>query len=1078
MSQWVLHLLGSPRLEREGIPVAIQRRKVMALLIYLAVTGKSHPRDSLAAFFWPEHDQIHARAALRRTLSELQKLLGDKVLLVEQDSIGLEHNADFWLDINEFHSNLTAYRAHGHHPDDPCSDCLTALTEAVSLYKDDFLAGFTLSDSPDFDEWQILEAEILHRELIGALSRLVMGYTADGEIGAAIGAAHRWLTLDPVDERAHRHLMQLYTWNSQRSEALRQYQECVRTLQQELGVPPLDETTRLYEHIRAQKDLHPPEGTSGTLSAIPPQLAAPQHKPHRLPVQLTSFVGRAAELVAVREEITRPEVHLLTLTGPGGVGKTRLSLEVAASLIDQFEDGVFFVALAAIRDPALVGPTIAHTLGVRESQGKSSIESLTEYIRDRQLLLVLDNFEHLTKAAPLVTELLSAASHTKVLVTSRVLLHVYGEHLHPVLPLKLPRPGRVAEPESMVQPEAVQLFIERARAVKPDFALTRENYRTLAALCSRLDGLPLAIELAAARVRQISPQAMLSQWAKESGGSPLQTLTGGPRDLPARHKTLRNAIAWSYNLLDAREQAVFRRAGVFKGGWTQEAAEKIIGEPRIGNDYPARVSSPDSPVVDLLESLVDTNLFQQAEVGNEIRFSMLETIREYTLERLVECRELDALRHRHAEFFLALAEMAKMHLSGPQQVVWMNRLEQEYGNLRAALKWSVDCQNAEIALRLGSALGKFWYTYDPLYWSEGRNWLEQALNLKQPEAVPFVVRANALNEAGVLAWAQIDYRHASLCFEECLALRKILGEKAGIASALGNLGLVTREQQDLARSRAYQEECLAIQRELGDKKGIATALSNLALVAADEGEYEYAISLYEESLVLNRELQNMAGLTLTLHNLGGLLVENRGDYSIALSMLMESLKLSRELGRNFFLIPHTLNHLGNLYLNRADFKQARDYFDESLNLSRESDNKYGIGHALHGLGRLDHLQGECEQAQEFYKKSVTALHEINAKVVIIWNLIALADLACGHGQFLRAATLLGASEKLRQITSTSLPLIRRDEYERAIANVRGQLDEAQFNEFWARGREMSVDQTVAYAIGESGEHLDSNDPAG
>ena len=1069
MARWVLHLLGSPRLERDGTLVEIQRRKVMALLIYLAVTGKSHSRDSLAVLFWPENDQTSARAALRRTLSELQKILQEKLLLIEQDSIGWGHTSVLWLDINEFHSDLAAYRTHGHHPDDPCPNCLTALTEAVSLYKDDFLAGFSLSDSFEFDEWQILQAEILHRELISALSRLVLGYTADGEIGPAIGAARRWLALDPLDEAAHRHLMQLYTWSSQRSQALRQYQECVRILERELGVPPLEETTRLYEHIRTQKDIRPPGGVGSPFPTLPSKLATPRRKPNNLPVQLTSFVGRMAELAAVREEISRPEVHLLTLTGPGGVGKTRLSLEVATLLLDQFEDGAFFVALAPIRDVVLVGATIAHALGVRESQSKSPEETLKDYLRDRHMLLVLDNFEHLTKAAPLVTELLTAAARLKVLVTSRTLLHVYGEHLHPVLPMKLPSPGRVAQPENMAQPEAVQLFVDRARVVKADFTLTRENFRTLIEICARLDGLPLAIELAAARVRQISPQAMMGQWVKESGGSPLQTLTGGPRDLPARHKTLRNAIAWSYNLLEASEQAVFRRAGLFEGGWTPEAAAQIIGEPLYDSHNPTLVSPSDPTMVFRFESLVDANLIMQSEVCGEIRFSMLETIREYALERLVECGEVDALRRRHGEFFLALAEMAKPKMLGSQQGIWVNRLEQEYENLRAALKWAIECQETEIALRLGSALGKFWYIYDPMYWSEGRKWLEQALNLRQFEAVPLVVRANALNEAGVLAWAQIDYEHAILCFNECLALRKMSGEKADIASALGNLGLVAREQHDLVRARAYQEECLAVKRDLGDKQGIATALSNLGLVAADQGDNEYAISLYEESLVLNREMQNMTGLTQTLHNLGGLLVENHRDCTKALSLLKESLKLSQELGRHFFLIPYTLYHSGNLSLIREDYEQAKFFFDEGLNLSRESDNKFGIGYALHGLGRLAHLQGGYEKAQEYYKKSISVLQEINGIVVILWSLFSLADIACIHGRPNRATTLLGASEKLCEITSTHLPLIRREEYERAIANARAQLDEAKFNEAWAKGREMSVDETIAYALDASAE---------
>ena len=590
MPQWVLHLLGPLRLERDGSRVEIHRRKVMALLIYLAVTGRRHPRDSLAALFWPEYDQVSARAAFRRALSELQKTLGVKRILVEQDSIQLEPNADFYLDINEFRRRLDAYRAHGHHPSDPCPDCLAALTEAALLYKDDFLTGFSLRDSQEFDEWQILQTEILHRELIGALSRLVLAHAANGEIDAAINYAHRWLALDPVDEVAHRHLMQLYSWSGKRSEALRQYQECVHILERELGVSPQKETTALYEHIRTQNDLHPPGG-----SALHPEeaislsrVANLPRKPNNLPVQLTSFVGRAAELAGVREEISRPEVHLLTLTGPGGVGKTRLSIEVAAQLLEQFEDGAFFVSLAPLRDPALVSPTIAHVLGIHESKNTPLLETLKEHVRDRQLLLVLDNFEHLTRAAPLVTELLTAAPRMKVLVTSRTLLHVYGEHLHPVLPMALPNqvfwgakrgPARKAPHESITQSEAVQLFTERARAVKGDFTLTEKTFRAVSEICVRLDGLPLAIELAAARVQQISPQAILDQWAEDGGQTPLQTLTHGPRDLPARHQTLRNAIAWSYNLLEATEQKVFQRAGVFIGGWTLEAAEKVIVDP-------------------------------------------------------------------------------------------------------------------------------------------------------------------------------------------------------------------------------------------------------------------------------------------------------------------------------------------------------------------------------------------------------------------------------------------------------------------------------------------------------------------
>jgi predicted ATPase/DNA-binding SARP family transcriptional activator len=1061
MPQLVLYLFGTPRLERDGTRLEIHRRKVMALLIYLAVTGKSHLRDSLATMFWPDHDQGSARAALRRTLSELQKTLGEKLIRVEQDSLRLERTTDLWSDIDEFRSRLEAYRIHGHHPEDPCPDCLLAMTEALSLYQGDFLTGFTLRGNAEFDEWQILQTEILRRESIDALRWLVMGRTANGELSLAIDFARRWLVLDPIDEAAHRFLMQLYAWNGQRSEALHQYQECVCILKQELGVQPLDETAALYEHIRSQKNLPTP-----VLSSPPQKSISKPDTPNNLPVQLTSFIGRLADLEGVKEELSRPYVHLLTLTGPAGVGKTRLCLEVAAQLLDQYEDGVFFVNLAPIFDPALVGQTIAHVLGVRESGSKPLVESLKENLREKHLLLVLDNFEHLTKAAPLVTELLTAAPGVKVLVTSRTLLHIYGERLHPILPLPLPKSNRGAQLESVTQSDAVQLFAERARAVRSTFELAKENIQTIVEICTRLDGLPLAIELAAARVGRISPQAMLGEWKDVSGKSSLQILTDGPRDLPDRHKTMRNAIAWSYNLLDANEQAAFRQAGVFVGGWTLDAAEKVIGESLFVSDYPKLTSSSGSPFARMLDSFVDTNLIKQSEVGTEIRFFMLETIREYALERLVECGEVDAVRCRHTDFFLALAEAARPHLFGSQQVFWVNRLEQEYDNLRAALIWAVDSRKVEIALRLGSALGKFWYIYGPNYWSEGRKWLEQALNLIQFDPLPLDVRANALNEAGVLAWVQIDYEHAILRFEECLALRKRLGDKTGIGSALGNLGLVAREQLNLVRARAYQEKCLALKRELGDRQGIATALSNLALVAADQGDIEYSISLYEESLIMNRELQNKTGLTLALHNLGGLLVENRGDIKRSLILLEESLELSQELGERFFLIPLTLHHLGNLSLNQGDYEHVRSFFEQSLNLSRETDNKYGIGLALLDLGRLAHLEDEYVTAQEFYKQSIAVLYGIKGMVGTIWNLVSLADLACINRQPIRAATLLGASEKFCEITSSHLPQVRHEEYEHAISKARTQIDEAQFIQAWAKGREMSLDQAVEYALDE------------
>ena len=1065
MPQWALHLLGSPRLERDGSRVEIHRRKVMALLIYLAVTGRSHSRDSLAALLWPEYDQVRSRAAFRHALSELQKTLGKKRILVAQDSICLEQDADFRLDIIEFHNYLAAYRAHGHHPNDPCPDCLEALTQAVLLYKDGFLTGFTLRDSLEFDEWQILQAETLHRELIGALKRLVLGFTANGEIDTAITYTHRWLALDPLDEVAYRQLMQLYTWSGKRNEALRQYQNCVRILKRELGVAPQEETTALYDHIRTSTDFHPSEGITPVLPAKSPRLTAPQRKPNNLPVQLTSFIGRTAELHAVMQEISRPDVHLLTLIGPGGVGKTRLSIEVAAQLLDLFEDGTFFVNLAPLRDPALVAATIARVLGVPESKNIPLLESLKKFVYDRNLLLVLDNFEHLINAAPLVTELLNASPHLKVLVTSRTLLHVYGEHLHPVRPLILPSQAGETQLESIAQSEAVQLFIERTRAMRANFTLTSDNFRSVSEICARLDGLPLAIELAAARVRAISPQVMLSQWAEAGGQTRLQTLADGQRDQPARHQTLRNAIAWSYQLLDEAEKKVFRRAGVLVGDWTLEAAENVIGPSMLDRDTERMPFSQSPPFARNLNSLVDNHLLESFELDGEMRFSMLETIREYALEQLTACEELESLCESHARYYLAFTEHARQYLFGPQQALWVNRLALEYDNLRAALKWAVDNQKAEIALRFGGALGKFWYFYDPIYWSEGRQWLERALNIPASEAIPLAVQAKALNEAGVLAWAQVDYGQAIHYFEECLTINKKLGDKAGIGSTLGNLGMVAREQLDLSRARTYQEECLALKRELGDKQGIATALSNLGLVVADQGDWAYATTLSQESISLNRELQNKSGLTLTLHNYGGLLAENLGDFNQAKTLLEESLALSRELGKNFFLIPYTLIHLGSLALYQNEYEQARGYFEQGLSLSQESNNKEGVGYALHKLGSLSYLEGDDRKANEFFVNSLQVLREVDSWMGMIWNYISMAGLACRCRQPVRAVTLLGASENLCAMTSITLLSAKFEEYQRNLKAARSQLDEADFNRIRAEGRAMSLDQILAYVAG-------------
>ena len=604
------------------------------------------------------------------------------------------------------------------------------------------------------------------------------------------------------------------------------------------------------------KDLHRPEHVFQLvvpdLPADFPPLKTLDNHPNNLPIQATPFIGRERELEVVRQRLLRPEVRLLTLTGTGGAGKTRLALQSAADLLDEFPAGVFFIPLAPIGEATLVVSAIASALGVREGAGKPLMNALKDYLHQKQLLLVLDNFEQVASAAPLVSELWAAAPRLKMLVTSREMLRLYGEHNYPVPPLALPDPKHLPALERLRQYEAVQLFIERAQAAKAGFAITNENAPAVAEICARLAGLPLAIELAAARVRLLSPPAILARLS-------LKLLTGGARDLPARQQTMRAAIGWSYDLLVAAEQTLFRRLAVFVGGCTLEAVEAVCNAE---NDLPM-------DILDGLGSLADKSLVEHDEFGNEPRFRMLETLREYALERLEESGEAEALRRRHAQCHLTLAEKADSELRGPRAAARLDWFEMEHDNLRAALAWSLGQATADADIEMGMTLttlmAGFWNIRGHL--SEGREWLAKALALKPKKSAS---RALVLIWAGYLAYSQGDYASARALYEESLAIERELGDKAGIATSLNNLGLVAKAQGDYASARALHEESLAIWRELGNKAGIAMSLNNLGNVAYAQGDYTSARALHEESLGIKRELGDKAGIAKSLYNLGEL----------------------------------------------------------------------------------------------------------------------------------------------------------------------------------------------------------------
>jgi predicted ATPase/class 3 adenylate cyclase/Tfp pilus assembly protein PilF len=867
---------------------------------------------------------------------------------------------------------------------------------------------------------------------------------------------------------------------------------------------------------RRLKDLFRPEHVyqvlaDGLPSDFPP-LNTLDARPNNLPAQPNSLVGREKEVRQVASLFRSKEVRLLTLTGTGGTGKTRLSLQVAADMVDEFDDGAMFVDLSPLMESALVVPTIARTLGVQEQGSKPILDTLKGYLKERQMLLVIDNFEQVVDTAPQVAQLLSSCPKVKVLVTSRVPLRVQGEHEYAVPTLSLPDVRKLPLLEQLTQYEAVKLFIERAMAVKANLQVTNDNAAAVAEICVRLDGLPLAIELAAARIRVLPPHALLSRLSNR-----LKVLTGGARDLSARQQTLRGAIDWSYDLLDEGHKQLFRRMAVFQGGRTLEALEAVC-------NYDSQLQVE---VFDGLEALLSSSLLQQREGSDgEPRFWMLETIHEYAREKLEESGEAGALQREHALYFMRLAEEAEPHLTGEKSGEWLERLEDGYDNIRAALQWARESSRnnrggsraevIEVGLRLAGAISRFWYVRG--YYSEGRAHLLKLLALQQTregegadtEGAEQVresrrYRATALNGAGVLAWSQGDYVIARSLMEESLSLQREIGDKMGIAHSLGSLGNVACDQGDHLAARSLHEESLSIRREIGDKRGIANSFNGLGIVAYDQGDYVIARSLHEESLSIWREVGDKRGIAHSLGSLG-IVAYEQGDYAIARSLYEESLSMQREVGDKKG-IANSLSSLGIVAYDQGDYAIARSLYEESLSIWREIGDKRGIANSLGNLGNVAYEQGDYPVARSLREESLSLQREIGDKMGIASNLNNLGNVACDQGDHLaarslheeslsirrelgdkkgivdtlaglggvavsegdaeRGAKLLGAVEA--QLTELGAVLDREDRLplERAIASARSLLEEEAFERAWQEGRAMSMEEAIEYALEEA-----------
>ena len=955
MAKLAISLLGPFQATLGGQPITgFKYDKVRALLVYLAVEHeRPHEREALLGLLWPDLPEEAARNNLRQTLLKLREAIGDRTaqppfLLTSRPALQFNSQSDYWLDVTAFTELLTACARHTHPNPPSCKACAGRRRAAVALYKGDFLAEFFLPDSNQFDEWALLKREWLHRQMIDALAQLVVYHERRGQYDEALGYARQQVTLDPWREEAHRELMRLYVLRGERSAALDQFENCRRLLQQALAVEPEAETITLYEQIRDATELTP---------LSPAQLALPAMCKHNLPASPTGFVGREAELAEIGRLLDGDDCRLLTLTGPGGSGKTRLALQAAVEQLDRFADSVCFVALAGLNSSALLVNTIADALQVELPTSSNPKAALLVWLQDKEVLLVLDNFEHLLDGVDLLVDMLERAPNLILLVTSRERLNLQAEWVLPVLGLAVPASPANGPNQAVDYPveenESVQLFVQSARRVYPGFTLEPENRADIIRICQAVAGLPLAIELAASWVRVLSCAEIAQEIERSSG-----FLTTTLRDIPARHRSLFAVFESAWRFLTDTEQSVLRRLALFRGGFRRAAAEQVAGA-----------------TLPILMTLVDKSFLQRDPMG---RYALHELVRQFAVEKLADAGETTLVQDQHGAFYLTLAETAEPHLVEAEQVIWLVRLAEEHDNLRAVLRSSLDRGEVETAARIASALLRFWDRHN--HHPEGCAWFTEIFAHPQAGSLPAEIRLKTLFAAGSLARRQDDLPQAAVWLEACLDLGQQQGDTGWQAIVLNSLGLLAQRQGKIDRAVALYEASLELGRTMGDQRTIVNALGNLGNIAVLQGDYERAYAFHAEGLTFSREHGDLHGIAADLNNLG-LVAFHRQDYAQAAALQQECLTIYRQLGDQRGVLL-ALEDLGRIAHQTDDLAQARAYFQEGLALSQEVDDRVSTVQFLERLAWLAVAQGKPACAAHLWGAAEHQREVLNTPLVL------------------------------------------------------------------------------------------------